>query len=383
MRIKDALSLSWQNIFQTPMRSILTILGLSIGIGAILTVLSLGSAGQAQVETEIMRLGVDKVWITAAYQSPRALSPSDARIIRHATGVNASGRSYTMLPVAVGNVTAYAQITGCDEQMDQVNQVTLLAGRFLSPWDHQGQQAAVVMDQSLCQALVGEPQEALGIRLNLAGRLYQVVGVIADQSVQTFGASQGAAYIPFSCFEQSFSSAVDEITLSVPQGQAAQELADLAVASLNSQGLYEAVTLQQEIDAARSVIRIFVMVLACVAAICMLVGGIGVMNILLVSVRERRREIGVIKALGGTKGQVCLLFLLEAVTYALMGGLAGIGCGVLLIHITSHWIGLSAAMDPSLILPAMGCAGLIGVFFGVFPAFRAASLVPVEALRQP
>lgn len=383
MRFKDALSLSWHNIFNTPLRSLLTILGLSIGIGAILTVLSLGSAGQAQVETEIMRLGVDKIWITAAHQSARKLQAEDAAAIRRATGVSATGRSCAMLPVALNGVTAYGQITGCDEQMNDVHQVTLLAGRFLCPWDHRGPQAAAVLDQSLCLALVGNPEEALGLRLNLAGRLYQIVGVIADQTVQTFGPSQGCAYIPMALYTQSFSQQVDEITLTVPKGAPAQQLADLAVSTLNNEGLYEAVTLEQEIDAARSVIRIFVMVLACVAVICMVVGGIGVMNILLVSIRERRREIGVIKALGGTRHQVCLLFLLEAAAYSLLGGLMGILFGFLLVHITGSWIGLYAAMDPWLIPPAVGGAAAVGLFFGVVPALRAAALVPVEALRQP
>lgn len=383
MKLKDALGLSWMNIFQTPMRSILTILGLAIGIGAILTVLSLGSAGQAQVETEIMRLGVDKVWITATYQSQRRLTGEDARVIAQATGVSASGRAYTMLPVAADSVTAYAQVTGCDSAMASVHQLTLLAGRFLSPWDQKGEQAAAVLDESLCQALVGAPAQALGIRLNLGGRLYRVVGVIADQTVQTFGMSQGTVYIPLSCFAQTFSQTVDEITLSVPKGQAAQALADQAVMALDSQGSYEAVTLDQEIAAARSVIRIFVMVLACVAAICMLVGGIGVMNILLVSVRERRREIGVIKALGGTRGQVCLLFLLEAAAYALMGGVLGVAVGALLVRLTSGWIGLGAALNPVMIPPAVGFAAVVGMVFGVVPALRAAGLIPVEALRQP
>ena len=383
MRIKDAVTFSWQNIFQAPMRSLLTVLGLAIGVGAILTVLSLGSTGQRQVETEIMRLGVDKIWITAAHQSPLPLKTGDAQLIRHATGVSASGRSYTFMPVAAKGATAYAQIAGCDEQMTLVHQVTLLAGRFLSPWDHRGGQAVAVLDQSLCAALYKKSEDALGQRIALAGKLYRIVGVIADQSVQTFGASQGTVYIPFHCFLQCFSDKVDEITLTIPNGQDAQRLADQAVAALSSEGLYEAVTLQQEIDAARQVIRIFVMVLACVAAICMGVGGIGVMNILLVSVRERRREIGVIKALGGTNKQVCLMFFLEAAAYSLIGGMAGVLCGLILIKVTGRWIGLAAALDPRLILPAVGGAGMIGILFGVVPALRAASLTPVDALCKP
>jgi putative ABC transport system permease protein len=124
------------------------------------------------------------------------------------------------------------------------------------------------------------------------------------------------------------------------------------------------------------------MVLCCVAVICMLVGGIGVMNIQLVSVRERRREIGVLKALGATSAQVCLLFLLEAVAYALLGGVLGILVGEIVVRLTGAWIGIWAVISPALLPLAVGFATLIGLFFGVAPAWRAARMAPVDALRQ-
>ena len=138
----------------------------------------------------------------------------------------------------------------------------------------------------------------------------------------------------------------------------------------------------EEIDAAKSVIRIFVMVLACVAAVCMLSGGIGVMNILLVSVRERRLlEIGVLKAVGGTSAQVCLIFLMEAASYALLGGVAGVALGDGMVRLFSGWIGFAASLEWNTILPTLAAATL-GVGFGVAPALRAAQLLPVDALRQ-
>ena len=155
---------------------------------------------------------------------------------------------------------------------------------------------------------------------------------------------------------------------------------DAAVTALG--GGYQASTLQAEIDAARSVVRIFVMVLTCVAAVCMLTGGIGVMNILLVSVRERRREIGLIKAIGGTGTQVGLLFLLEAVCYALLGGILGILLGMVMIRLFGAWIGLDAVLSAQMALPAVGIAALLGVIFGVAPALRAAGMLPVDALKS-
>ena len=123
------------------------------------------------------------------------------------------------------------------------------------------------------------------------------------------------------------------------------------------------------------------MVLACVAAVCMLTGGIGVMNILLVSVRERRREIGLIKAIGGTSRQVGLLFLLEAVCYALLGGLLGVAMGMAMVRLFGSMIGLDAVLDAQTAVPAVLIAGALGIVFGVAPALRAAGMVPVDALK--
>ena len=128
--------------------------------------------------------------------------------------------------------------------------------------------------------------------------------------------------------------------------------------------------------------RIFVMVLLCVAAVCMLTGAIGVMNILLVSVRERRREIGLMKAVGATSRQVGLLFLLEAVCYALLGGALGVLLGGVMIRLFGGWIGLSASLSLRVALPTALAASGLGVLFGVAPALRAAALMPVDALRQ-
>ena len=128
---------------------------------------------------------------------------------------------------------------------------------------------------------------------------------------------------------------------------------------------------------------LFVLVLACVAAVCMLTGSIGVMNILLVSVRERRREIGLIKAVGGQAGQVGLLFLLEAVCYALLGCALGLALGMWMIRFFGQLVGLDAALTGEIAFPAVAAACALGMVFGVAPALGAARLTPVNALRSP
>ena len=386
MRLRDAFHLAAVNIFQTPMRSILTVLGLAIGIGAILSVLTLGDAGQQQVEMEMTRMGVDKVWITARGQSSRYLKASDGSLLRGATGAQATAQAHVNMVVGAEGETAYAQIIGCDEYLPGVQQFTLLSGRFLSPRDQRDGAAAAVIDDSLASALFGqEASNCVGRRVSAAGRLYRIVGLVDGAGAQITGIGMdGTLLIPLSAFSDAFGEAVTNIMLSVPKNVSGNALAKEALTALSvTGGSFQATTLQAEIEAARAVVRIFVMVLCCVAVICMLVGGIGVMNILLVSVRERRQEIGVLKALGATGAQVCLLFLLEAAAYALLGGILGIVVGEVVVRLTGAWIGIWAVIQPGLIPVAVGFAALVGIFFGVAPAWKAARLAPVDALRQP
>ncbi len=384
MRFRDAIHLAAVNIFQTPLRSILTVLGLAIGIGAILSVLTLGDAGQQQVEMEMTRMGVDKVWVTARGQSSRFLNASDGQMLREKTGALATAQAHINMAVSAGNETAYAQVSGCDEYLFSVQQFAVLDGRLLSHRDIQEGAAVAVIDHQLAQVLFGDDADiCVGKRVSVAGRLYHIVGLTKGVSMQMSIGSDGALLIPLSAFADTFGEAVTNVMLSVPKNVSGNTLAKEAMAALEGTGgSFQATTLQAEIEAARAVVRIFVMVLCCVAVICMLVGGIGVMNILLVSVRERRQEIGVLKALGATGWHICLLFLLEAAAYALLGGVLGVITGAVIVRLTGSWIGIWAVIQPGLIPLAVGFATLIGLFFGVAPAWRAARMAPVDALRQ-
>lgn len=374
MKLRDAAALSAANLRKNPVRTLLTILGLGVGIGAVLTVLTLGSAGEEQVEFQIARLGVDKVWVTPMEEG--ALEKDAGATIAASTGIPACAGAYTMAAVLLDGRTALAQVNGYDSGMKDVHSPTVEAGRLFTAREYGGSAVALV-DEALAEQLGGD---VLGKRLDVGSRKVRIVGVVGGMKVQAASASNGMVILPLQTFLDTYASAqVNEVTLGVPRGARADDVGEAAVAALG--GGFQASSLQEEIDAARSVVRIFVMVLACVGAVCMLTGGIGVMNILLVSVRERRREIGLLKAIGGTSGQVGLLFLMEAVCYALLGGLLGVGLGMVMIRFFDAWIGLDAALSLYTAVPAVLIAGALGVLFGVAPALRAAGMLPVDALK--
>lgn len=379
MKWKDAALLALSSLRGSLTKTLLTILGLGVGVGAVLTVLTLGSSGEERVESEIDRLGVDKVWLRAE----EVLHPLDdacADCLRQALDVPVCLGAYTAGEVSMNGRRTLTQIAGYDEGLETVHHPWAASGRMLTQRETIRGESVCLMDAALAEKLGGD---VLGERVTAGGRSFMVVGVVEGMPAQASAVGSGMLVLPLSAWTVTFGQPASEVTLAVPRGTKANLLADQAVSALAAlPGTYGASTLESEIDAARSVVRIFVRVLACVAAVCVVTGGIGVMNVLLISVRERRREIGLIKAVGGTSRQVTALFLLEAAVYALLGGILGVILGIGMVAVFAPMIGLTAEISLKDTLIVLIGAGVLGAVFGVAPAMRASALDPVEALRD-
>ena len=279
--------------------------------------------------------------------------------------------------VSLGGQTVYAQIAGYDDGLEAVHHPSSVLGRMFIAREYGGERVAL-----LDETLAGRLSAAVGDFINCGGRRYCIVGVVAGMPAQSASLGSGMLLLPLQTWQDAYALAPTELALAVPKGEKAGELAEDVLAKLhNLPGKYLSVTLENEVDAAKSVVRIFVMVLACVAFVCVATGAIGVMNVLLISVRERRREIGLLKAIGATSRQVALLFLLEAAAYAALGGLLGILLGLGMTALFGALIGLT----PQVKLLHMGLllagAAVLGLSFGVIPAAKAAGLPPAQALR--
>jgi len=379
MTIRDAVHLALGSLRAGKLRTFLTVLGMGVGVGAVLTVLTLGAAGEVRVEEEIDRLGVDKVWLHArSVEAP--LTAQQAKTASRASGAPACAAAYTGSAVMLGGKTMLAQIAGYCSGFEAVHAPHLVSGRLLTPREYSLGSAVALVDQALAEEMGGD---VIGQRITVGARKMRVVGVVDALATQAMSGVSGMVILPLKTLQDTFPVEVSEITLRVGRNQSAEKLGALALLAIDGgRDAYSATTLEEEIDAAKSVVRIFVMVLTCVAAVCMICGAIGVMNILLVSVRERQREIGLMKAIGSSSGQIAALFLLEAVAYALLGGLAGLIMGAVLNHVCGNWIGLQASLTPQTTAPTLLAACLIGLLFGVMPALRAAKLPPVTALRR-
>lgn len=376
MKRFDLWKLSLLNVFSSPVRSMLTVLGFAIGVAAILAVLTLGEAGRVQVQSEMGRLGIDKIWLTASESG--SLQRGTGDWLNGITGAKAEELVY--LPVTIDTedgLHSTATAIGCER--GYLADARITAGRVLWPTEWEAMQQSVLIGEQLASQLQIEPGEMITI----AQKAFCICGIIgAGDGVSSVPLDE-AIILPIDAVCALTGGIIHEVQLTAPEKVSLKSAQKSIVQAMEWRGTAaEAVTMEVQMEAASSVIFTFVNVLKWVALVCILVGGIGVMNILLVSVRERKREIGVMKSLGTTPVQICALFLLEALVYAVIGGFLGILLGMLLIHAAGLSIELAASASLqdciTVFLSAMG----IGLLFGVLPAFRASLLSCVDALRQ-
>lgn len=379
MKWRDQWQLSFRNIFAAPVRSLLTVLGMSIGIGAILAVLTLGTAGRNQVRAEMTRLGIDRVWLTAARQE-EPLMRGDGALLKRELKVAAAEQLTVPVKIAVGEKESETLLVGCDLVCLQMAGSAVTLGKMIpvQEWKQGGN--GILLGETLAAELGGGP----GTLVSAGGMLFRCAGVLRMEDRASGLDWNRAAFVPLETLSDSVGSSLSQITLLTDDRLTPDELARNATRVLKrSRGVEaETLTLQVQSEAAESVIAVFVEVLQWVAFICTLVGGIGVMNILLVSVRERRREIGVMMALGTEPGQVCRLFLMEALIYAAVSGVLGILTGVFLIQAAAGSIGLHPVLMAGDCAAVFACALAVGLISGVVPASRAARLKPADALRN-
>ncbi len=372
-------------------RTALTMLGIIIGVAAVVMLTSIGNGVQQSVAGQINNLGPNLITISPGSEGggggpfgsapASTLTPEDAETVADLPGVQAASPSVS---VAARTPEETVSLTGVGSSYAGIRSVDLSAGRFLN-----GRGEIVLSASAARNLLDAAPEEAVGQTVNLGGREYEVAGV-SEREDPGFGPP-----VP----ETSYIATADALEISgqgnvgliVAQARNADSV-DRAVSGIKesltaAHGGAEdfSVTTQQELLSAFTDITDQLQVfLIGIAGISLLVGGIGVMNIMLVSVSERTREIGVRKAVGATDLDVLLQFLFEAVLLSLIGGLLGIAAGIggatLLPELLAD-LPQAVFTGPEIAL-AFGVAALIGVVFGVLPAYRSARLAPVEALRR-
>ena len=385
------------------LRAVLTTLGIVIGITAVIAMVALGEGAQQRVETEINRMGTTVLTIRPGQQMTRGVSRGDSRMsVDDAEAL----RSDADLPLTVSpeqqgrlQVTylrwnSLTQVLGVWPEYFHIYDHSLTAGRVFTGSEVQGRRRVAVLGHKMPE-LLGEtlPEVLVGESIQIGGVLFEVIGVLDEKGEAAWMRPDDQIFIPQSTAQYRVMGGKDELSAIYASAATTADL-DAVYAEIDrivrrehrikpgEDADFNIANSADLLSTFNETNQTFTLLLAGIAGVSLLVGGIGIMNIMLVSVTERTREIGLRKALGATKRAVMTQFLVEALVLCVLGGFFGVAVGYVTAHLMTTYAGWEAIVAPEAVGTALVFSGAIGLFFGVWPARRASRMDPINALRH-
>ncbi|MFL5506796.1 MAG: ABC transporter permease [Gemmatimonadales bacterium] len=401
MMLGETVAVAFQSIRANKMRSLLTMLGIVIGVGAVITMVALGSGAQRAVEERINALGANLLNVYPGQMAVRGVA-SDQRISLTVDDADALKRDASLLTAVIpelsrnqqikyGNTNINVSVVGTTANYAPVRSYEVPYGRMFTEGDDQGRQRYAVLGSQVPEMLGANAAAMIGQMILIRGIPFEIIGILSEKGSQGFFNPDEQILIPLQTarFRVFGTDRLRTITVQVRDGLPLEQgMVDLERVLRREHKIRPgaendfSIRNQREFLATQqAATQILTALLASIAAVSLVVGGIGIMNIMLVSVTERTREIGVRKALGATRTNIMLQFLIEALVLCVTGGtigiIIGVGTAVGLSKIM-HW---NTLISPASILIAFGFSAGVGLFFGIWPARKAASLDPIIALR--
>ena len=396
------------------LRAGLTLLGIVIGVAAVITLMSIGRGVQATITERIQALGTNLLFVRPGETSSRGVGggqgSASSLTIEDAYALSESEFTPSISAVApelgtsaqvvAGRKNTFANITGVTPEYEEVRNAPVEFGRFISQGDVDRNATVAVLGYQVAQDLYGF-RSPIGQPIRISGRQFEVIGVLEEQGGSSFFSFDDRIMVPITAAYYRLASSrttqggISVQTINVKtQGVQVMDSALAEVATIlrlrhriTGEDDFTVTSQQETIEALEEATNAFVFFLGAIAGISLLVGGIGIMNIMLVSVTERTREIGIRKAMGAKRRDILLQFVSEATLLSLGGGGVGLFLGWVLSNMLNDRaiIGTSptqTAFSFDIALLALVVSAAIGLFFGIYPAMRAASLHPIEALRH-
>lgn len=405
MRVIDILEETYSAISSNKVRSSLTILGIVIGISSVIAMLSIGEGAQNSIQSSIQSIGSNLIIVMPGAQrgpgmtvssgrgSAKSLTLSDAEAItKEITPVKgASPEVSGRYQVTARGLNTNTQIVGTVPAYMSVRNLEIADGSFITDQNVMSGSKIAVLGPSARDDLFGVDASAIGQTVRIKKIDFRVIGITKAKGGSGFGSQDDMIFIPIRTAQQFLSgdeyvntisvAALDAESTSTVQQQITSLLLDRHHISDPQMADFSTLNQADIAATASSVTQIFTMLLGSVAGISLLVGGIGIMNMMLTTVTERTKEIGLRKAIGAKRSDISIQFLVESITLTLLGGIIGVVLGLAISTGITYFGVIQTKVAPSSIMLAFGVSAVIGIVFGYYPARRAAGLSPIDALR--
>ncbi len=403
MRPFRLVKVAGKSIIKNKMRTLLTMLGIIIGVGAVLVMVAVGDGAKSQIETQIRNLGSNMLVVTPGSSSAggvsrgsgsfNRLSLEDAEKIKNeSVFVSMVSPVVTTFSQVIGGSGNWrARLNGVDVDYLLIRDWDLESGSWFTPQDVRSGKKIAVLGKTVANELFAG-QDPVGQTIQIRNVPVQVIGVLEPKGQTPEGSDQDDVVLsPYTTVQQRLSRFrfISQILVSTSNQNdisAAQD--EMSAILRESHGLaqfeendFEVKNQTQLADAASGTTEVMTLLLAAIASISLLVGGIGIMNIMLVSVTERTREIGIRMAIGARGSDVLVQFLIEAIVMSVLGGAIGVAIGFGGAALVANVTGWSTVVEPNTVLVALVFSAAVGIFFGFYPARKAAAMNPIDALR--
>ncbi len=387
---KESIKMAWSNIVNNKMRSFLTVLGIVIGVASIIALITIVQGATGTITSEISSLGADKITITAkGTPLKRGLTESDLQKlsqIEYVESVSPTVSAKTSI-ASGGKAETDINIQGKNEVYFNADEELIASGRGINILDVKSKTRVAVIGSDIVKDLY-YAQDPLGQEILINGSTYTVVGTLTPSSGFATGSLNNTIVIPYTTAMSSIGTrSITSLDIYMADASQSANITNDINGALNEafnykEDAFSIFNMQDMLDTIDQIINMLSLMLAGIASISLVVGGVGIMNMMLVSVTERTTEIGLRKALGAEPSRIQLQFIIESIFLSLFGGIIGLILGVLIALIASLAMDFTLSVTIGTIALAVGFSAAVGIIFGYFPAKKASRLNPIDALRH-